>query len=88
MKYFEILTADIDAVIWCMKQNLEDDIAAGYDPNGRCVMRQRLEIAEYSAKCAARVEIALLKLAEYGEASCERFCRAECIRRGAILPGE
>lgn len=78
--YFEMWIADKQSIIQTMKQNIEDDLRAGYDPNGSCITRQKVEIGYYEKKFDSELK----SLRTMTEKQAERWCKIDLIRRGAI----
>lgn len=80
MTNFEMWYADKESVIETMIRNMQADLAAGYDPHGACIMRQKSEIEAYRDEFNARLEV----LAYMDEKKANRWCYVDMKRRGVI----
>lgn len=76
----ELYVADKESIIETMVRNMQADLAAGYNPKGRCILNQIEAIAAYRAEYEAE----LVHLGEITEAQAERWCYYNLKRRGAI----
>ena len=79
-EWFNIWFEDKKCILSTMRQNMADDIAAGYDPNGHCIRKQRVDIEEYEIKMG--LEIDMFKTME--DNAVDRWCFYDLKKRGAI----
>lgn len=79
-RWQDIYMADKDCMIEIMKNNMQCDLAAGYDPHGKSITEQRQMIAEYCAQYDRELEA----LDNMTEQQAERWCYYNLKRRGAI----
>ena len=78
--YVEMWISDKQSIISTMIQNMNDDITAGYNPNGSIIKRELEEISVYREKYDAE----LLALADRKNPN--YWCYLDMVRRGAIEP--
>ena len=76
--YVEMWISDKQSIISTMIQNMNDDITAGYNPNGSIIKRELEEISVYREKYDAE----LLALADRKNPN--YWCYLDMVRRGAI----
>lgn len=72
--------SDKRSMVETMLRNIAADIAAGYNPVGDCIKRQREELQKYEQE----FDRELMALADMTEEKAERWCKYDLIRRGAI----
>ena len=80
MKWFEIWFDDKQSIVEIMVRNMQSDLDAGYDPNGKSIQEQIKMIADYKQEIDERLE----KFSEMEEAKINRWCYLDLRRRGAI----
>jgi len=78
--YFKMWVDDKEWILEIMHSNMAADIAAGYNPSGDIIRREREEIAAYKSAYHADLD----KIAAMTEAAAERWCRIDMIKRGVI----
>lgn len=71
---------DKRSMVETMLRNIAADIAAGYNPVGDCIKRQREELRKYEEQ----FDRELMALADMTEEKAERWCKYDLIRRGAV----
>lgn len=72
--------SDKRSMVETMLRNIAADIAAGYNPVGDCIKRQREELRKYEEQ----FDRELMALADMTEEKAERWCKYDLIRRGAV----
>ena len=80
MKWFEIWFDDMQSIIETMVKNMQADLDAGYDPQGHCIRKQRVDIEEKQIKFDRQIE--LFKTME--DTRINRWCYYDLKKRGAI----
>lgn len=80
MKWFEIWFQDMQSIISTMQRNMQADIEVGYNPQGHCIHKQRVEIEEKQRIFDLQVE--QFKYME--DSKVERWCYYDLKKRGAI----
>ena len=79
-EWFDMWYADKQSIINCMTCNMQDDINAGYDPNGSCITAQKRMIDVYTNEFNNQQQI----LARMTPDNTEKWCYHDMKRRGAI----
>lgn len=79
-KWFEIWFQDKQSMIETMRRNMVADLEAGYNPNGRSILKQAYELSEYEH--GFNVQMDLFKSME--DEQVERWCYYDLKKRGAI----
>ena len=78
--FFDIWKADKDSMIVTMARNLQADLGAGYNPNGRCIRRQVAELAEYQKEYTEQLE----QFKAMTDKQVQHWCKYDMIKRGVI----
>lgn len=78
--WFELWCADWESLIETARQNMADDLAVGYNPNGASIQRSRAVIEEFENRYTDGLE----KLKTLDEKQAERWCYLDMKKRGAI----
>ena len=78
--WFQIWQEDKDWIIDVMSQNISDDLAAGYDPNGKSIKEQKSALAKYREEYDADMDM----FKYMGEKDINRWCFYDLKKRGAI----
>lgn len=79
-KYFRIWFEDRQSILETMKRNMLADLEAGYDPEGRSIRKQKVNIEKFEIEFEERID--QFKNMEDGKV--ERWCYYDLIKRGAI----
>lgn len=80
MKWFEIWFEDMQSLINTMTRNMQADLDAGYDPNGRRILTQKLAILDKQERFEKRLD----DFQSMEDAKVNRWCYYDLKRRGAI----
>lgn len=80
MDWFQLWRADKESMISTMARNMAADLACGYDYFGRCITRQREEIAAYKAKYEQELD----KIAMMEPNRVNHYCYVQLLKSGAI----
>lgn len=80
MKWFEIWFEYTETIIETMIRNMNDDLKAGYSPNGQCIRYQREQIAEKQAARDSQLDV----FKEMDDARVNRWCYYDLKKRGVI----
>lgn len=80
MNWFEIWFEDMQSLISTMVRNMQADLDAGYNPNGRSILTQRLAILDKQEKFEKRLN----DFQNMEDAKVNRWCYYDLKRRGAI----
>lgn len=78
--WFDLWLADKKAMIATMRQNMCDDINAGYNPNGECIKKQREEITQYEFL----MNNELSSFVNMSDREVNRYCYYDMLKRGVI----
>lgn len=79
-KWFEMWYDDKECVLKTMIKNLASDLNAGYNYFGKCVERQKRDIAEYKEE----FDNQLMSFAQMDEKTRNRWCYYDMLKRGVI----
>lgn len=79
-EWFEIWHEDKQSVYDTMVRNYNDDIDAGYDPQGACIQRQKAQCETYRDIIDATLEY----FKNLTETEVDRWCFYDLVQRGAI----
>ena len=77
-KWFDMWFADKQSMIETMRRNMVADLEAGYNPQGRSILKQAYELAEYEH--SFDVQMDLFKNMEDDKAN--RWCYLDLKKRG------
>lgn len=80
MKWFDIWFEDMQSIINTMIKNMQADLEAGYNPQGHCIRKQRVDIEEKQRKFDLQVE----QFKNMEDARVNRWCYYDLKKRGAI----
>lgn len=78
--WFDLWFQDKQDILTIMYQNMVDDLHAGYNPLGRSIKRQKLEIDQYTANLHAQMDT----FHKMNEKEVNRWCFYDMKKRGAI----
>ena len=78
--FFDLWKADKDSMVVTMTRNLQADLDAGYNPNGRSIRQQVAELAEYQKEYAEQLEM----FKTMTDKQVQHWCKYDMIKRGAI----
>lgn len=78
--WIDIWFEDKQWIISIMKKNMQDDLDAGYDPQGHSIRKQVVEIEEYEMKFDRQAEA----LKHMEEKAAKHWCYIDLKKRGAI----
>ena len=79
--WFTIWEEDKHAILATMQENMAADIAAGYNPFGNAIKKQRDTIADYAREIANTYDLFKTMAAE----AVNRWCFYDLKKRGAIM---
>lgn len=78
--WFELWFADKTSILEQMLHNMQADLDAGYDPNGKCITDQKAEIAHYKAMFQWETD----QFKNMDDKQVNRWCYYDMKKRGAI----
>jgi len=80
MDWFSLWCEDKESIIATMRKNMADDLAVGYNPNGMCIMRQRVMIEDYQKQFDHEMEM----FKYWDMPKVQHWCHIDLKKRGAI----
>lgn len=80
MKWFNLWFNDKQSIIETMVRNMQADLDAGYNPEGHCIRKQRVDIEEYQIKFDRQLD----SFKTMDDKAVERWCYYDLKKRGAI----
>lgn len=80
MKWFEMWFEDKKSMVETMLDNMRADLDAGYDPQGHCIRKQRVELEDYVNKFDRQME----QFKTMEDAKVNRWCYYDMKKRGVI----
>lgn len=80
--YITMWIEDKKSILETMIRNMNADLAAGYDPNGKSITQQKRDIKLYEFDMNTQIN----KFANMDEAKANRWCYYDLVNRGAITP--
>lgn len=78
--WFPIWQEDKEWIIDTMIQNIQDDLNAGYDPNGKSIKEQKADLENYKKEYHANLDM----FKNMGDKDVSRWCFYDLKKRGAI----
>lgn len=80
--YITMWIEDKKSILETMIRNMNADLAAGYDPNGKSITEQQTTIRRYEFDMNEQINA----FANMDEVKANRWCYYDLVNRGAITP--
>lgn len=84
VKWFEMWLADKESILVCMRRNIEADLEAGYDPEGKSITEAKSEMRAYEADIESTLSRLTDMAVDKGIKAVNHWCYMDMKRRGAI----
>ena len=81
MKWFDIWFADQQSIIEMTRRNMVADLEAGYNPEGRSILMQKLAILDKEQYLEDKLD----EFSNMEDSKVNRWCYYDLKKRGAIL---